>query len=101
VARYLVIHTKREDDEMAAAVRPPSRLVDLAKASVEAGGGARWLRTWSPDLNDERIVSMWEAESAAQIEATLERYGFLDDRDAVPLRVREWGPEDVLAAGDD
>ncbi|MGI9253669.1 MAG: hypothetical protein ACR2J8_07975, partial [Thermomicrobiales bacterium] len=69
-------------------------------ASIGTGGGAKWLRTWSPDLHDDRIVSMWEAESAAHIEAALERYHFLDDMDATPIRVREWGPEDVLAAAD-
>jgi hypothetical protein len=30
--------------------------------------------------------------------SALAEFGFLDDMDAIPLRVREWGPEDVLAA---
>lgn len=98
MARYLVVHTKRDGDDEA--VRPPSRLLALAKASVAADGGACWLKTWTPDPGDERIFSMWEAESAAQIEAALERYGFLDDLDATPLRVHEWGPEDVIAANE-
>ncbi len=95
MAEYLVIHTKREDE---GAVRPPSRMLALAQASVAGGGGARWIKTWSPDLHDDRIFSLWEAESAAQIEAALERYGFLDDMDATPLRVHAWGPEEVIAA---
>jgi hypothetical protein len=32
------------------------------------------------------------------VQAALTEFGFLDDMDATPLRVREWGPEDVLAA---
>ena len=98
MARYLVVHTKHDEDE--GLVRPPSRLLDLARASGLNGGGARWLRTWSPNVHDDRIFSMWEAESAAQIEAAMERYGFLDDMDAVPLQVHEWGPDDVIAAED-
>lgn len=97
MARFLVIHTPREDKDDGA-VRAPSRLADLARASLAGGGGARWITTWSPDLADDRIFSLWEAESPRQIEAALERYGFLDDLDAQPLRVREWGPDDVLAA---
>ena len=37
-------------------------------------------------------------ESADEVRAALAEFGFLDDMDATPLRVREWGPEDVLAA---
>ena len=96
MARYLVVHTKRDEDE--GSTRPPSRLLDLARASTLNGGGAKWLRTYSPNVGDERMFSLWEAESAAQIEAAMERYGFLDDTDAVPLRVHEWGPDDVIAA---
>lgn len=97
MARYLVIHSPRADGGEQP-VRSPSRLADLARASRAGGGGARWISTWSPDLADDRIFSLWEAESPRQIEAALERYGFLDDLDAAPIRVREWGPEDVLAA---
>jgi len=97
MARFLVIHTPREDDD-GQGIRAPSRLADLARASTAGGRGARWITTWSPDLGDDRIFSLWEAESPRQIEAALERYGFLDDLDALPIRVREWGPDDVLAA---
>jgi hypothetical protein len=96
MAVYLVIHTP--DVDKAAAVRPPSKLAELARASLDGERGARWLRTWSPDLSDDRIVSLWEAEDADAIRLALARYGFLDDMAAAPLRVREWGPEDVLAA---
>lgn len=96
MARYLVIH--EPDPSKERQVRPPTRLLDLARAASAPAARARWLKTWSPDLNDDRIVSLWEAESAADIQATLERFGFLDDMTATPLRVREWGPADVLAA---
>jgi hypothetical protein len=32
--------------------------------------------------------------------SALAEFGFLDDMDAIPLRVREWGPEDVLDASE-
>jgi len=96
MALYLVIHsaTKEETGEP----RPPSRLADLARRSRDGERPPRWLRSWSPDLHDDRIFSLWEATDAAEIKAALTRYGFLDDREAEPLRVTEWDPEDVLAA---
>lgn len=96
MALYLVIHEPRESD--IEAPRSPTRLLDLARASLDVGASPRWLKTWSPDLHDDRIVSLWEAENAAEIKAALARYGFLDDMEVTPLRVREWGPADVVAA---
>jgi hypothetical protein len=96
VAVYLVVHGPKAVEE--GAVRAPSRLLDLARASTDGETLPRWLRTWSPDLHDDRIFSLWEARDAAEIASALARFGFLDDMTAEPLRVREWGPEDVLAA---
>lgn len=95
MALYLVVHAPEEAVEKA--VRAPSRLPELARASTEEGTSPRWLKTWSPDLHDDRIFSLWDANDAAEIEAALERFGYLDDMSAQPLRVREWGPADVLA----
>jgi hypothetical protein len=102
---YLVIHTPIDEGEVAgdndAVERPvqaPSRLTDLANASVGAQVTPRWLKTWSPDLHDDRIFSLWDADDAAQITEALERFGFLNDRTAQPIRVHEWGPADVLVA---
>lgn len=96
MAMYLVIHTP--DPEKEIAVRPPSRLAELAQATLADQRGPKWIRAWSPDLNDDRIISLWEAVDGLAIQHALVRYGFLDDMIATPLRVREWGPEDVLAA---
>ena len=96
VARYLVIHDAK--DENADEARPPSRLRELAEASMAEGSSPRWITAWSPDLHDDRIFSLWEARDAAEIQAMLAGYGFLDDREALPLRVREWGPAEILAA---
>ncbi|HEU0115811.1 MAG TPA: hypothetical protein VFQ80_14090 [Thermomicrobiales bacterium] len=98
MARYLVIHEPKADDDES--VRAPTRLLALARASQRSGASPRWLRAWSPDLHDDRIFSLWEAENAAEIQAMLEHYGFLDHLAARPLRVREWGPEEVIAAED-
>jgi hypothetical protein len=96
LALYLVVHTPREESE--ASVRPPTRLRELAAASTGSSEGVRWLKTWSPDLLDDRIFTLWDAPSAADVQGALEEYGFLDEMDSTPLRVREWGPEDVLSA---
>ena len=96
LALYLVVHapSNRELET----VRPPTRLKDLAEVSTSGSGTARWLKTWSPDLHDDRIFTLWDAADADEVRAALAEFGFLDDMDATPLRVREWGPEDVLAA---
>ncbi len=94
MALYLIIHEPADEN----AVVPPSRLAELAADSVAGVAGPRWLTTWSPDLHDDRLFSLWEAENAAAIAEALERYGFLNERVAHPIRVRAWGPEDVLAA---
>jgi hypothetical protein len=96
LAHYLVVHTPREGG--VESVRPPTRLKELAEASTSGRQSPRWLKTWSPDLHDDRIFTLWDAENADEVRLALEEYGFLDDMDATPLRVREWGPQDVLAA---
>lgn len=98
MAHYLVVHTPRELG--VESVRPPTRLRELAEASTSDGRSPRWLKTWSPDLHDDRIFTLWEAENADEVRSALEEFGFLDDMDAAPLRVREWGPEEVLAEPD-
>ena len=96
MALYLVVHTPREED--AEPVRAPTRMVDLAREAGAADASPRWLKTWSPDLHDDRIFTLWEARDAAEITAALARFGYLDHMAAQPLRVQEWGPADVLAA---
>lgn len=95
MALYLVVHTPVETDDTA--VLPPSSLLELAQASVADGASPRWLRTWSPDLHDDRVFSLWEAANAADITVMMGRFGYLDHMEAQPLRVQEWGPTDVLA----
>jgi hypothetical protein len=96
LAHYLVVHTPSEREVNA--VRPPTRLRELAETSISNGRSPRWLRAWSPDLHDDRIFTLWDAENADEVRSALAEFGFLDDMDATPLRVHEWGPEDVLAA---
>ncbi len=100
MAQYLVVHTpKTESDDNA--VRPPTRLSELAREHGTETSLPRWIRTWSPDLHDERIFSLWEATSAEEIRKVIEAFGFLDDMDAHPVNVREWGPADVLTGEPD
>jgi hypothetical protein len=96
VARYLVVHSPKTSEPEY--IRPPTQLRELAEASVGDGTIPRWLKTWSPDLHDDRIFTLWDANSADEVRSALAEFGFLDDMDAMPLRVREWGPNDVLAA---
>jgi hypothetical protein len=95
LAHYLVVHTPNERE--LESVRPPTRLRELAETSMSRDRSPRWVKTWSPDLHDDRIFTLWVAENADEVRSALAEFGFLDDMDATPLRVREWGPEDVLA----
>jgi hypothetical protein len=96
VARYLVLHTPIDPEDPA--IHKPSDMLGLAKAAGQDDAAPRWLKTWSPDLHDDRIFTLWEANNAAEIQATLRRFGFLDHMSVQALRVQEWGPADILAA---
>jgi len=96
VAHYLVIHTPR--DEEGDEALPPTRLAELAMSHGVPGSQPRWLKTWSPDLHDERVFSYWEAANAEEILTAIGKFGFLDNMDATAVGVHEWGPDDVLAA---
>jgi hypothetical protein len=96
VATYLVIHSPKSDEELA--IRQPSDMIGLAKVAGIDGASPRWIKTWSPDLHDDRMFSLWEAEDAAAIQLALTKFGFLDHMDVEALRVQEWGPQEVLAA---
>lgn len=96
---YLVVHTPRgEDDE--SKVYPPTRMLDMARDHGEENARTRWIRTFSPDLHDERHFTLWEAKSAEDITEVMERYGFLSEMESHPVRIQEWTPSDVLAAND-
>jgi hypothetical protein len=99
LARYLVLHTPVDLDDPA--IRKPSDMLGLAQEAGAEDASPRWLKTWSPDLHDDRIFTLWEAEDAAEIQTALQKYGFLDHMEVQALRVQEWGPADVLAAGAD
>lgn len=96
MALYLVVHSPVDPDDTS--IFPPSRLLDMARDLGAEGATPRWLKAWSPDLNDDRIFTLWDAEDAAQIGTALDQYGFLSHMAARPLRVQEWGPEDVITA---
>ena len=98
MALYLVVH--QPPAEPTDRVEPPTRMVDFARDLGTAEASPRWLRTWSPDLNDDRLFSMWEADRADEILAAMTAYGFLSHLVATPLRVQEWGPDDILRAHD-
>lgn len=95
LALYLVVHTPIEaDDDLP--VRPPSRLADLAREHGMEDSRPRWIRTWSPDLHDDRIFTLWDAQDGGAILAAMKSFGYLDHMDSKPLRVQEWGPADIL-----
>lgn len=96
MALYMVIHTPNEDDDEA--VHPPSRMLELAQDHGSEDSKPRWVKAWSPDLHDDRLFSLWDAESADAIIQIVRAYGFLDNMDLHPIQVREWGPDDVQNA---
>ncbi|MGH2560916.1 MAG: hypothetical protein ACRDJH_17765 [Thermomicrobiales bacterium] len=99
MARYLVIHTPVDTED--GTVRRPTAMAELARKHGAEASVPRWLRTWSPDLHDDRIFTLWDARYADEITAALTEFGFLDHMESTALRVQEWGPEDVIAAEGD
>jgi hypothetical protein len=100
MATYLVVHTPKTTEEIDSEteVRPPTRLKELALDHGGDSSDPRWIKTWSPDLHDERLFSLWDATDAQKILAVIETYGFLDDLTPHPVRVQEWGPDDVVSS---
>lgn len=98
MSTYLVIHTPIEEEETDAPPRKPTDMVGLARAATAPRANPRWIKTFSPDLHDERLFTLWEADNAAEIQAILERFGFLNHMTTQPIRVQEWGPVDILAS---
>ncbi len=96
MARYLVIHTPDDVDD--SAVRQPTNMLALAEEHGREASSPRWLKTWSPDLHDDRIFTLWDARNADEISKVLSRFGFLDHMSVQALRVQEWGPEEVFDA---
>jgi hypothetical protein len=99
VALYLVETVPDDHQDMAdVPIQQPSDLTGLARHSIDATHGARWVTTFSPDLHDDRHFSLWEAADADDIRATMERFGFLHEGTVRIFLIRQWGPEDVLEA---
>lgn len=96
MARYLVEHHPPEKERTA--IDPPTRMEDFAREAGAADASPRWLRAWTPDLHDDRVFTLWEADQADDILRVLQSYGFLSHMTAHPMRVEEWGPEAVLVA---
>ena len=70
---YLAIHTPIEvEDET---VHRPTDLHGLAMEAGDANASPRWLKAWSPDLHDERILTLWEAEDAQSIMKAMQAFG--------------------------
>ena len=92
---YIVVHTPRtdiSDDE----VFPPTNLKELARDHAGADARTRWIRSFSPDLNDERHFTLWNAHSAADILEVMDRYHFMSEMENRPIAVQEWDPQTVL-----
>lgn len=96
MALYLAVHTpiETEDDD---AVHQPTDLHGLAMKAGDKSASPRWLKAWSPDLHDDRIFTLWDADDAETILSTLQRFGFLDHMETKAFQVTEWGPDQVLA----
>jgi len=96
MALYLVIH--EPDQARDSDLQPPSRMLELAESHGREGARPQWLQAFSPDLHDDRLFTTWEAANAAEILATIERFGFLNDMKSTAIQVRAWGPHEILAA---
>jgi len=94
LALYLVVHTPGDSNDKT--VHPPSNLRDLAREHGAIDSRPRWIKTWSPDLHDDRIFSLWDAQDAETILGAMHSFGYLDHMESKALRVQEWGPDDIL-----
>lgn len=95
---YLVVHTPKTDvDEEA--IFPPTKLEDLARDHAGEESRTRWIKTFSPDLRDERHFTLWSAKNAEDILEVMDRYDFMSEMEHHPIAVQEWDPQSVLDAG--
>lgn len=96
MTRYIAVHTPNDTSETH--ISAPTRLRELAERHGSETSSPRWISVLAPDLNDERMFSIWEAPNADAVRAVIAAFGFLDHLDVKVFAYREWGPDDVLAA---
>ena len=65
MARYLVIHSPREDDDTAE-VQAPTRMVDLARQAGAEDANPRWVTTYDTDMSDNRVFTIWDADDPSR-----------------------------------
>ncbi len=100
MARYLVIHSPREDSD-SGEVQAPTRMVDLARQAGAEDANPRWVETYDTDMSDDRVFTIWDADDPADILAAMDNYGFLNHMESKPIRIERWGPADVLVNAED
>ena len=93
---YFAVHVPKEAGEESPTM--PTDLQGLATSHGVDGAIPRWLKAWSPDLHDDRLFTLWEADDAESIVDVLREYGFLDDMVTKAFQVTEWGPDAVLTS---
>jgi hypothetical protein len=93
---YFAVHVPKDADEESPTM--PTDLQGLATSHGVDGAFPRWLKAWSPDLHDDRLFTLWEADDAESIVDVLKEYGFLDDMETNAFQVTEWGPDAVLTS---
>lgn len=99
MALYLVIHTPRKDVEEE--VFPATNMADMARDHGGEDARTRWLKSWSGDLHDDRHFTLWQANSAEDIQEVMARYHFLGEAESDVVCVQEWTPSDVASAASD
>jgi len=93
---YFAVHVPKDEDEESPSM--PTDLQGLATSHGADGAYPRWLKAWSPDLHDDRLFTLWEADDADSIVDVLKKFGFLDDMETKAFQVTEWGPDAVLSS---
>jgi len=92
---YMAVHAPPEIEDPLTAY-PPTDLHGLALEAGDANASPRWIKAFSPDLHDDRIFTLWDAEDADSIRNALKHYGFLPEMETKVFQVTEWGPDEVL-----
>jgi hypothetical protein len=91
----MAVHSPQESNDDAT-VYSPTDLHGLALEAGDVNASPRWLKTFSPDLHDDRMFTIWESEDAESIRSAMKIYGFLQEMETKVFQVTEWGPDDVL-----
>jgi hypothetical protein len=94
MAKYFALHTlKKSGEEVSNALNAGA--AEVAQAMASGQTPARCIKTWSPIPygREDYLFCVWEADSAEDVESTIQSFGFLEyfTLDAMQVDEIDWG----------